>query len=294
MRISIITGCYNREKTILGAVESVLRQDYGDIEYIIVDGASKDSSVAIVKEYLLGLQDARYMVQENEVVPASLMDDAERWRKGFHILYHGSDFKVKLLSEPDRGMYEALNKGIRMASGEVIGLVHSDDFLYDEHVISDYVNKFEATGADIVYSNGLFVEEEDTDKVVRQWIGGSCKRWKLHMGWLPLHPTVYIRRELFWKLGLYDESYKIAADTDLLLRFMLSKDVKISYMKNRYVIRMRMGGLSTDSKGRKQMWNEDVRVYTSHGFFAVQLVKVMKMGWKVPQFVRAWFMRLWK
>lgn len=291
MRVSIITGCYNRQKTLLGAVESVLAQDCSDIEYIIVDGASKDDSVKVVKDYILNITDAVYMVHQNEVQPQSLYDDTERWRKGFHLLTHGCNFKIKMISEPDKGMYEALNKGIRMASGEIIGLVHSDDFLYDEHVVSDYVKKFEKTQADLVYADGLFVDQEDTNKVVRRWIGGHFKRWKVRCGWLPLHPTVYIKRDVFWRLGLYNEKYKIAADTDLLVRYLLDTQLRIAYMSKRFVIRMRMGGLSTDARKRKQMWNEDVQVYASHGFIAVHFVKLMKMSWKVPQFVMAFLNR---
>lgn len=249
MKVSIITSCYNRVLTIRGAIESVLAQDFEDIEYIIVDGASKDGSVDVIEEY------------RNRV--------------------------AVILSEPDHGMYEAINKGIRMATGDVIGLVHSDDFLYDRHVISDVVRNFERTGADFVYGDGIFVDAENTDKPVRNWVGGNYHKWKVRCGWLPLHPTCYIRREVMMREGLYDESYKIAADSDFLVRYLYEADLNVHYMK-RKIIRMRMGGLSTDSKKRKQMWDEDVRMYRSHGFSPIP-TKIMKMMWKVPQFVEAKF-----
>ena len=257
MKVSIITSCYNRESTIRGAIESVLVQDYPDIEYIVVDGASKDSSVQTIR---------------------NMMDDG-RWKKSW-----------KFISEPDHGMYEAINKGIRMATGDIIGLVHSDDFLYDNHVISDVARAFEETGADFVYGDGVFVDEENINKPVRNWIGGPYNRWKVRCGWLPLHPTCYIRRDVMLREGLYDESFKIAADTDLLVRYLYTANLKVEYLHRR-IIRMRMGGLSTDSKKRRQMWNEDIRLYTAHGFRPVILTKLMKMAWKVPQFIEAKFIK---
>ena len=215
MKVSIITTCFNRERTIAQAVESVLAQDYPDIEYIVVDGASTDGSLQVIRQY---------------------------------------DGQIsRVLSEPDHGMYEAINKGIRMVTGEVIGLLHSDDFLFDSHVISDMAECFQRTGADLVYGNGLFVDAAHTERVVRNWMSGPYRRWKVRCGWLPLHPTCLYETRL-----------------------------RVEYM-NRYIVRMRMGGLSTDSVRRKQMWREDVAIYREHGFPGVWL-KLMKMGWKVPQF----------
>lgn len=171
MKVSIITTCYNRAATIKGAIESVLAQDYPNIEYIIVDGLSSDGSMDVIKRY------------QGRV--------------------------AKIISERDHGMYEAINKGVRMATGEIIGLVHSDDFLYDNHVISDVVKKFKETGADFVYGDGVYVDYIDTRKIVRNWIGGLYCRWKVACGWLPLHPTCYICRDVTMREGLYDESYKI-------------------------------------------------------------------------------------
>ena len=252
MKVSIITTCYNRAATIQGAIESVLAQDYPNIEYIIVDGLSNDGSMEVINRY--------------------------------------KDRVAQIVSERDHGMYEAINKGIRMATGDIIGLVHSDDMLYDEHVISDMVGKFKEINADFVYGDGVFVNALDINKPVRNWIGGTYYRWKVRCGWLPLHPTCYIKREVMMKEGLYDESFKIAADTDLLVRYLYQAHLKVEYMHRR-IIRMRMGGLSTDSEKRKQMWNEDIRLYTAHGFRPVILTKLMKMAWKVPQFIEAKFMK---
>ena len=255
MKISIITSCYNRASTLEGAIKSVFAQRYGDIEYIIVDGSSNDSSQKIIEEMI-------------RVAPKNI--------------------SIRYISEPDHGMYEAINKGIRMATGDYIGLVHSDDFLYSPHTISDIVKQLEATHADFLYGDGLFVNPENTDKVVRKWIGGTYRLWKVRHGWLPLHPTCYIRREVMEKRGLYNESYKIAADSDLLFRYLLGGDITVTYLPE-YIVRMRMGGLSTDSARRKQMWKEDIRMYHSHGMNAT-ITKIEKMLWKVPQFIKAKFM----
>lgn len=134
MKISIITSCFNREATIGQAIESVLSQDYPDIEYIVVDGASKDRSLEVINRY--------------------------------------KDRISKIISEPDKGMYEGINKGIKAATGDIIGLLHSDDFLYAKDTISRMAQEFERTGADFVYGNGLFVDPDNTDKVIRNWMGG--------------------------------------------------------------------------------------------------------------------------
>ena len=247
MKVSIITSCFNRVATIRSAIESVLAQDYNDIEFIVVDGSSTDGSLDIIREY--------------------------------------ADRISMIISEPDHGMYEAINKGIRVATGEIIGLLHSDDFFYDNGVVGRIVERMKRTHADFLYGDGLFVNPDDTNKVVRNWIGGGYRLWKVRHGWLPLHPTCYIRRDVMMRQGLYNESYKIAADSDLLVRYLLTGGLTVTYL-NEYIVRMRMGGLSTDSAKRKKMWEEDIRVYVSHGLWPT-LTKLEKMAWKVPQFVLA-------
>ena len=172
-----------------------------------------------------------------------------------------------------------------MATGDYIGLVHSDDFLYSPHTVSDIVKRLEDTYADFLYGDGLFVNPDNTDKVVRKWIGGTYRLWKVRHGWLPLHPTCYIKRSAIERKGLYNESYKIAADSDLLFRYLLGGELSVTYL-HEYIVRMRMGGLSTDSARRKQMWKEDIRMYHSHGMNAT-ITKIEKMLWKVPQFIKA-------
>lgn len=247
MKVSIITCCFNREATIRDCIESVVLQDYPEIEYIIVDGASTDHSLEIIKEY-------------REHISC-------------------------IISETDSGMYEGINKGICASTGELIGLIHSDDFFYSTNTISRIVEKIQNDKADIIYGNGLFVDFNKTDKVIRKWISGEFSRKKICRGWLPLHPTVYIRREKLSQLGLYDESFKIAADSDFLIRYLYEADLKVSYL-NEYVVKMRMGGLSTDPKKMRLKWGEDLRLYRNHGFFPLGTL-ICKILSKIPQFITA-------
>ena len=222
MKISIITSCFNREKTIRDSIESILKQDYTDIEYIIIDGASSDRTTQIIEEY------------KNDI---SLF-----------------------ISEPDHGMYEGINKGIKRATGDIIGLLHSDDVLYSPHVLSHIAEQFVNTNSDLVYGNGLFVDSDNLNKIVRRWISGPYHQNKVKWGWLPLHPTVYIKRDIFNLLGYYDESYKIAADSDFLVRYLYKNRLQVSYI-NEYIVKMRMGGASTDFKRTIQKWEEDRPLY---------------------------------
>ena len=247
MKVSIITSCYNRAATIRDAVESVLSQDYNEIEYIVVDGASTDGTLSILEEY--------------------------------------RDRIDVLISEPDGGMYEAINKGIRLATGDIIGLLHSDDVFFDRRTVSDIVSRFAKTHADLVYGDGIFVRPDAPQKVVRNWISGPYARWKVRFGWLPLHPTVYIRRECFEKYGLYDESFRISADSDFLVRYLYQARLNISYLR-RYIVRMRMGGASTDVSKSRLKWSEDLRLFRKHGFNPY-IALAGKISSKIPQFISA-------
>ena len=268
MKVSIITACYNRKGTISEAIHSVLEQDYPDIEYMIVDGASTDGTVEYIRELL-----------QHEAT------------EGKTELIRRHARETRFFSEPDHGMYEALNKGMRRATGDVIGLVHSDDTLISQQIVSEYVKCFELTAADLVYGDGEFVDEKDPKKVMRLWVSGRFRRWKVRFGWLPLHPTVYIRRAALNPDVLYDEQYRMAADTKFLIYYLHEYPLRICYLPLN-VIRMRMGGLSTNPKHRRRMFLEDVKIYGDYGFSHPNLIKLMKMGWKIPQFINAILRRL--
>lgn len=247
MKVSIITSCYNREATIRESIESVLSQVYNDIEYIVVDAKSTDKTLDIINEY--------------------------------------KDRITTIISEPDNGMYEGINKGIKLATGDIIGLLHSDDVFYADDTISRIANEIKRTKSQLVYGNGIFVKPSNMNHIMRDWISGQYIPSKITRGWLPLHTTVFAKRQVFDIVGYYDERYKISADSDWLIRCLYKANLKVAYI-NDYIVRMRMGGASTSFRLTKAKWKEDLNLYHRHGlnpFFSLTC-KVLS---KIPQFVIA-------
>jgi glycosyltransferase involved in cell wall biosynthesis len=206
MKISIITVVYNNE-CIATAIESVLRQDYPWIEYIVVDGGSTDRTLDIIGAYRNRIQ--------------------------------------RVVSEPDLGIYDAINKGIKLATGDVLGLLHSDDFLADDGVISRIAAIFQQhPGINGTYADVIFTDRQDLNKITRYYSSRHFKPWMFKFGFQPAHPTFYAKRELFKQYGLYSTQYKIAGDFELLMRFLYIHKVKALYVRDVWV-KMRMGGVST-------------------------------------------------
>ncbi|MBN2892358.1 MAG: glycosyltransferase [Bacteroidales bacterium] len=204
MKISIITATFNCESTIEKALLSVAEQTYSNIEHIIIDGASSDNTISIVEKF-----------------------------------HHVS----KIISEKDEGIYFALNKGILMAEGDVIGFLHADDFFAENNVISEIVEKF--SFADAVYGDLDYVSSGDNLKIVRHWVAGIFSENKLKKGWMPPHPTFFAKKSLYEENGLFDTNFKISADYDLMLRF-LCKNISVVYLP-KVLVKMRVGGVSNKS-----------------------------------------------
>jgi len=239
MKITIITVCYNRKATIAKAIESVLSQNYDNIEYIIVDGNSTDGTIEIIESY--------------------------------------KDKITKFISEPDKGMYDAINKGLRMATGDVIGLMHSDDEFYDDLVINRIADRFDKeSNIEGIYGDGIYISNDIQERLIRNRIGGRFSIKKIKNGWLPLHPTVYLKKSIIDKNGLYNLNFKIASDTEFLLRYLYKHKIKISYI-NSYIVKMRMGGMSTSLKRAFEVLREDYRIYKFHGLAPVFVVFSKKM-----------------
>ena len=208
MKVSLITGSFNSVSTISDTIESISSQDYLDIEYIIIDGNSKDGTVEVIKSH-------------NQKI-------------------------TKWISEPDSGIYDAMNKGIAMATGEVIGILNSDDFYSNNQIISHVAKAFEDEKVDAVFGDLVFVDPLDLTKIVRKY---SSKKWnpkKLAWGFMPAHPTFFVRRKYYESLGVFKTDYKISADYELLIRFLLVHKLNYRYLPLNMVI-MRKGGVS--SKG---------------------------------------------
>ena len=211
MKISIITATYNSEATVRDTLESILQQTHQDWELIIEDGLSKDDTLSIVQEY------------------------EPRCNGRMHIF-----------SEKDEGIYDAMNRGIARATGDVIGILNSDDFYHDEHVLEDINHAMEGQPVDCVYGDLKFVKADDKDKVVRIWKGSQHKKGAFLRGWHPAHPTFYARRECFEKFGAFNTSLAVSADFELMLRFIEVAGLPNLYI-HRYFVKMRMGGESTGS-----------------------------------------------
>lgn len=211
MTISIITPTFNSVSTIKDTLDSVLSQTYKDIDYVIVDGGSNDGTLEILKEY------------------EALFEGRLHWR-----------------SEPDKGIYDAMNKGICQALGDVIGILNSDDFFHDERVLEDIAYAFEINSVECVYGNLEFVDEHKTNNVLRIWKGSQHHCGDFLTGWHPAHPTFYVKRKWYDKLGGFDTSLDVSSDFDLMLRFIEKAQIRNIYL-DRYFVKMRMGGESTGS-----------------------------------------------
>ena len=205
MKVSLITVTYNSGLYLEDCIQSVIKQRHKDIEHIIVDGVSTDNTLNIIHKYET------------------------------HI--------AKWISEPDRGIYDAINKGIAMATGDVIGILNSDDILVGEDVIERIVKAFEESKADTIYGDLEYVAAADTNKIIRIWKGREYKRSRFHYGWMPAHPTFYIKRSLIEKYGYYENHYYTAADYEFMARYLYTNRVSACYLPI-LIVKMRMGGQS--------------------------------------------------
>jgi len=206
MKLSIITVSYNSASTIKDTIDSVLNQTYDDIEYIIVDGVSTDETVEIVDCY--------------------------------------GDKISKFISEPDNGIYDAMNKGIKLATGDVIGILNSDDFYIDEFVLEKVVREFNKSKVDSVYADLVYVKPNSLNKIVRYYDSSRFKLEKFAYGWMPAHPTFFVKKEVYDKYGDFKTDYKIGADFDIMVRFLCNYGISYSYL-NEPIVKMRKGGVST-------------------------------------------------
>lgn len=208
MKISLITVTFNSARYLQNAIQSVYQQDYPDIEYIIVDGGSTDETLSIIEQ--------------------------------------NAGCIAKWISEKDNGMYDAINKGMRMATGDVIGILNSDDMLSAKDVISKIAACFKEQKVDSLFGDLLYVEAEDTSKIHRYWKGMPYNRKSFKLGWMPAHPTFYVRREIVEQLGGYETHYFSAADFELMTRYLYKHRIS-SYYLPELIVKMRTGGMSNGS-----------------------------------------------
>lgn len=249
MKISIITVCYNSAATIRDTIESVLAQTYPDIEYIIVDGASTDGTLAIIAEY--------------------------------------RDNITHVISEPDSGLYDAMNKGILTATGELIGILNSDDFYESPGIIRAVADCYAtALGTDLIFGDVVFVKPDQLEKVTRHYSADHFKAWKLRFGWMPPHPATFISRHAYQITGLYALDYKISADYEMFVRMLLVKRLHYTRL-NKILVRMRAGGISSSGiRSNIRLNAEIVKACRTNGVYTNIALVLTKIPFKLLELIR--------
>lgn len=245
MKISVITIVYNARDTIKKCIESVISQNYSNIEYIVIDGGSVDGSLQIIDQYK-------------------------------------SHIKV-LVSEPDQGIYDAMNKGIRLSTGEIVGMLNADDFFVDQEVISAVAQAFSNSDAGIVYGNLDYINA--AGKIIRKWESHTCGKNSFQWGFMPPHPTFYCKRNLFEKYGFYSLEYGSAADYEFMARLMHKWQVGSLHL-NKVMVKMQVGGVSNSNlTNRVKAWSFDLKAMRENNFFLPALTILLKPLRKIFQFL---------
>lgn len=251
MKISIITATYNSGKTLRDTIESVLRQSYTDYEYIVKDGGSKDDTLEIVKAYAPKFGD-----------------------------------KIKAISEPDQGIYDAMNKGIQMATGDVIGILNSDDFYTSADALQVIADTFANNDIDATYGDIHFVNDDDLSKCVRYYSSAIFRRSFMRFGLMPAHPSFYCKKTAYEKYGIFDTSYKVAADFENLLRLIYVGNIKTKYISKDFVT-MRTGGASTAGlSSRTQIMKDHLRAMKANGIYSNVFLLSLRYVYKLYELVR--------
>lgn len=248
MKVTIITATYNSAKTLEQCMQSVLNQTHQPLEYLIIDGASTDGTLDLAQKYL-------------NAFPQT----------------------IKIVSEPDQGIYDALNKGLNRATGDIIGFLHADDLFESSEVLAQIVGVFQNKDCDGVYGNLQYVSKDNPDKLIRNWISNSFKPELLQKGWMPPHPTLFLRQKVYEHYGTFDTSYSIAADYDFMLR-IFSGGITSVFL-NKYITKMRVGGKSNSINNLIKKMQEDLKALRKNkvgGFYSLFLKNISK----VPQFFK--------
>lgn len=250
MKLSIITATYNSERTLRDTMESILNQTFQDLEYIIVDGASKDATLDIIREYEPRFQG-----------------------------------KMRYVSEPDKGIYDAMNKGFAMATGDVIGILNSDDFFTSDDVLQAVVKGFAGEYVDAVYADIHYVNTDDLTKCVRYYSSSVFRPWMMRFGMIPAHPSFYCRKAVYDQYGSFDTTYRIAADFEILLRLIFIHRIRTRYVKKDFVT-MRLGGASTTGYGSWSLiMKEHLQIMKQHGVVTNRFLLSLRYIYKLFEFL---------
>ena len=247
-KISIITVSFNSAKTIKETIESILIQDYNNIEYIIIDGGSSDETIDIVKSY--------------------------------------SEEISYFISEKDNGIYDAMNKGIRAATGDIVGILNSDDFYPNSFVLSNVAKSFKKYNCDAVYGDLVYVNKKDTTQIKRYWQAGNYNTSKIKNGWMLPHPTFFVKKVMYDRHGLYNSALKRAADYEMILKLLYKENISVHYIPM-ILVKMRMGGASNSTfLNRIRANKEDGLAWTKNQLNKPMFVRIKKPLQKVIQFFK--------
>lgn len=250
MIISIITATFNSGATLRDTFESVLAQTYQNIEYIVVDGKSEDNTIEIIKE--------------------------------FEPKFNG---RMRWISEPDKGIYDAMNKGIAMATGDVIGILNSDDFYTDATILQKIATEIE--NVDAVYGDIHYVSDSDLSKCVRYYSSKGFRRWKMRLGFMPAHPSFYCRRAVYSRYGLFDTDFKVAADFEQLLRLIFINRIFTKYIPLDFVT-MRTGGASSSGlQSHKRIIRDHMLAYKKNGVYSNYFLEGIRYLYKLGEIGKA-------
>jgi glycosyltransferase len=247
LKITVITVSYNSDPTIKDTVKSIANQEYPNIEYIVVDGLSTDNTVAILKSY--------------------------------------PDVISKVISEKDSGIYDAMNKGIDLATGDIIGVLNADDFYPHHEVLKKVAAIFEDSSIDCCYGDLVYVDSVDTNHIVRRWHSGEFSQKQFYRGWMPPHPTFFVRRSLYERLGLFRLDMGTSADYELMLRFLLKHSAKVSYIPD-VLVKMRTGGASNATLTKRLLANRmDRKAWDVNGLKPYPWTLIFKPLSKLTQYI---------
>ena len=253
LKISIITATYNSGKTVGDTLKSVLAQTYHDYELLVVDGASKDNTLEVVKK--------------------------------MEPLFEG---RMRYISEPDKGIYDAMNKGIRMATGDVIGILNSDDFYTSDDALACIAGTLENEKVDAVYGDIHYVDDEDLKKCVRYYSSKPFRRWMMRLGFMPAHPSFYCRKEVYEKYGAFDaENYRVAADFENLLRLIFVNKIKTHYI-NKDFVTMRTGGASSSGlESHKRIMRDHLKALKKNGVYSNIFLLGLRYLYKIGEILKS-------
>lgn len=257
MKISIVTVTWNSGATVEDTIQSVLKQTHKDYEYIIMDGLSKDNTLDIVRKY------------ESE-------------------FQNKPEVSFKWISEKDKGIYDAMNKGLKMATGEVVGIINSDDFFTSEDVLKRVSNAFESgegSGLDAIYGDIHFVKSDNLNKCTRYFSSRYFRPWALRFGFMPAHASFYCKKEVFQKYGYYDLQYRTSSDFEMMVRLFHNYKIKAMYVNMDFVT-MRTGGASTvDLQAKKNVLNDIASSLKQHGIYSNKLLQCIRYAWRIGEMV---------